>query len=578
MPSSRLFCRFGGVKSVPAVYIRSTMVRCLSPPLSGTEISLEVSNNGNDFSNSGAILQLHPTIVVKSLSPIRGPLNGDTMVTLEVENVHLTENLSCRFGTTVVNAKLLSGGKISCVTPPSNLIMKVNVEVSFNMYDFSSSGMQYEYTEKMSVLRISPEFGSLDSTAEIQVEGMHFLNNTELHCRFGENVVAAVFVNSALVLCKTPPILDQLLPDNGFAVSVGVTSSGPYDMSSFTDDNIFYTYFNQVNVISMNPESTFVGSQSTVSVYGDFFVETSLLSCYFGVHRVYASYVSSTEIKCDVPALSNGTYSVTISLNGLISGKSTSELNLNVYPSPVIASIYPDRYLVDRKTNVLVKGHNFRRINDGLEAKCHFGPNIESKANIISDAEIACEAPLVEEASVHETQNIKIFSEQQAVEQQVVTSTAGGEMADEVQAVTIVSRGDKPEIQTVQTMSMSTSQEVQTITTTCISRDEQQRFGIEVYPEVWEVQRLTVDAPASTVITGSLVLNVTFPNRRDQYFHIKMPCREPLALLGRGNNNNSAIAILNIIIIFIHTHTHQIYTHIYSIHTYTYTGVQLNNI
>ena len=305
--------------------------------------------------------------------------------------------------------------------------------------------MQFEYTEKLSVLRISPNFGSISNTAEIQIEGMHFNNNTGLYCRFGENVVEATFVNSDLILAKAPPLQDQLLPGKGFAVSVGVSSSGPYDASSFTDDGLFYTYFNKVKVISINPETAFVGSNSTITVYGDLFVEMSPLSCFFGVHQVYATYVSSTEVKCVVPSLPNGTYGFSISLNGLFSDKSSPDLNFRVYASPIVSSMYPDRYLIGRKTSVLVKGQHFRSINDGVEAKCNFGENVQSKANVVSESEIVCDAPVIQEASAHETQRIRIFSEQKHVEQQIITSTAGGEMTDEVQSISVVSRGDKPE-------------------------------------------------------------------------------------------------------------------------------------
>merc|ERR1711988_952072 len=96
------------------------------------------------------------------------------------------------------------------------------------------------------------------------------------------------------------------------------------------------------------------------------------------------------------------------------------DLNFRVYASPIVSSMYPDRYLVGRKTSVLVKGQHFRSINDGVEAKCNFGENVQSKANVVSESEIVCDAPVIQEASAHETQRIRIFSEQKHVEQQII--------------------------------------------------------------------------------------------------------------------------------------------------------------
>ena len=137
-------------------------------------------------------------------------------------------------------------------------------------------------------------------------------------------------------------------------------------------------------------------------------------------------------------------------------------------------------------------------------------------AHVISDTEIECDAPVAHKASAHETQRIKIIGERNNIEEQVVTSTAGKAVANEIQAITIASRGDKAEVQTGQSASVLPSQEIQTIVSTCSSRDEQQLFGIE-FSEIWEVQRLIVDAPPSTNITGFLLLNVTFSKKRDEY-------------------------------------------------------------
>ena len=71
------------------------------------------------------------------------------------------------------------------MTPPSKVLKRVSVEVSANNVDFSKSYSQFDYTEKMSILHVTPEFGTVDNALEIGVAGMHFENYTSLFCHFG---------------------------------------------------------------------------------------------------------------------------------------------------------------------------------------------------------------------------------------------------------------------------------------------------------------------------------------------------------------------------------------------------------
>ena len=104
----------------------------------------------------------------------------------------------------------------------------------------------------------------------------------------------AKFVNSTYILCKTPPTQRRVVPRNGFSVPVKVSTDG--EDESAVDSNVFYTYFNQIQLIRLNPTSAFVGGNSTVVIVGESFIDTSFLS-YFGMHQVRATYVSSTEVK-----------------------------------------------------------------------------------------------------------------------------------------------------------------------------------------------------------------------------------------------------------------------------------------
>jgi hypothetical protein len=102
--SGVLACRFG-VVTVPASYVSKTETRCVSPAHAEGSITVEVSNNGVDFSSSGLEFQYKSAPVVQSVSPRSGPVTGGTLVT--ITGTHFdTAGMSCRFDSVTVAAKV----------------------------------------------------------------------------------------------------------------------------------------------------------------------------------------------------------------------------------------------------------------------------------------------------------------------------------------------------------------------------------------------------------------------------------------------------------------------------------------
>ena len=72
------------------------------------------------------------------------------------------------------------------MTPPSKVLKRVSVQVSANNVDFSKSYSQFDYTEKMSILHVTPEFGTVDNALEIEdCSRDAFENYTSLFCHLG---------------------------------------------------------------------------------------------------------------------------------------------------------------------------------------------------------------------------------------------------------------------------------------------------------------------------------------------------------------------------------------------------------
>lgn len=128
--SSALTCAFGGVR-VQATFVSSFAIRCVVPRHMPTEVSLEVSNDGDSFSSSGRKFRYHSDLSITSLNPRHGPAEGSTLVNVTGSYFRKDGNIACRFGEIVVPGVYVSSNRITCWAPPlEGVEAAVPVEVS----------------------------------------------------------------------------------------------------------------------------------------------------------------------------------------------------------------------------------------------------------------------------------------------------------------------------------------------------------------------------------------------------------------------------------------------------------------
>jgi len=122
--SAELSCRFAGIV-VKATFVSAMVVRCTAPAQKYAMLTgVSVANNGADFS---AEIQFSYFIAptVKSVSPPRGQAAGGTLVSVSGENFVPSNDLKCRFGSTVVPANYLSPTAVGCLSPPGKATSEV---------------------------------------------------------------------------------------------------------------------------------------------------------------------------------------------------------------------------------------------------------------------------------------------------------------------------------------------------------------------------------------------------------------------------------------------------------------------
>jgi len=186
-------------------------------------------------------IQPNPELRVSVLSPPAGPLDGVTQVVVVGDGFRDFGSLMrCRFGAEEVPATLwqASGGYIdpfnhthlACISPraPTPMPQTVNVEITLNGEDFSSTGAVFRYYRDPSLVAVSPVRGSAFTPQYISITRSRASDSGEWdvpgevatkHCRFDaiiqpdgkwqvpfrETVNASVLDGTELV-CLTPRV------------------------------------------------------------------------------------------------------------------------------------------------------------------------------------------------------------------------------------------------------------------------------------------------------------------------------------------------------------------------------------
>eukprot|EP01043_Picozoa_sp_COSAG02_P017639 COSAG02_NODE_803_length_17021_cov_18.597270_1_plen_2767_part_10 len=211
LPALNRKVRFGHVPDpyVPSDGTTSTLSIVTPPGTPGARVPVEVTFIGNDPQCQNDVVPgcytsdqvLYSYIGVHSLHPFSGPASGDTNVTVLGVNFGECEAVSCRFGTVVVPAHIISSTALWCVSPAAE-IGSSDLEVSMNGVDFSSDRVQFVHFAVPTVGAVLPSRGTQYSCMSVVAFGLNLHGGTDYKCRFGDTIVSASYDSvSASVEC-----------------------------------------------------------------------------------------------------------------------------------------------------------------------------------------------------------------------------------------------------------------------------------------------------------------------------------------------------------------------------------------
>jgi hypothetical protein len=212
--TSSLSCKFGN-GTTAARFVSSTLIVCTSPPLDGvmhdgmqvvgggliwTEeiypvfyfyprnlvrlVSLEVTNNAQEFTNSGIMFLYQGDSAVTDVRPKFGFIEENNPIVILGINFVNSTFLRCRIGAHVVNATFISKEAVLCFTPKYPLLKswhafeskivsgsmqfgptEVFVEIANNGQDFTNNRHTYIYETKCASGYYCPQFNRIPCPA-----------------------------------------------------------------------------------------------------------------------------------------------------------------------------------------------------------------------------------------------------------------------------------------------------------------------------------------------------------------------------------------------------------------------------
>lgn len=394
--STTAFCKFGDydIVSVDTV-LDSTSIVCTSPPRDDTDtsqVAVEVTSNSLDWTSSGVLFTYLPPVEVLAVSPKTGPLSGGTAVHVSgsgLEDAAAAGGmLSCRFGRSVVSAAVTGGGGVAlCVSPASQSLGAVSLEISSNGIEFTSNGWMFHYGPDLHVENVWPLSGPESGGTAVIVTGTGFEDAREILCEFGSlgALVKGKWMGSSTVSCLSPPHIPGM-------TALRLSTNG----QQFVETGLSFEYLMESTVRTIAPSSGPLQGGTLVEVTGTGFVNSTALSCRLASRRLPATFVDNGRLHCVTPQVTTSFLLLPLSLevsNNGIDFTNSSTAHYTFVPALGIRYLWPTNGPVSGGTSISVYGSGFSSRKRNVF--CIFGGDTAGAtvATVRRDDELSCLAP-----------------------------------------------------------------------------------------------------------------------------------------------------------------------------------------
>ena len=319
-------CRFGEVR-VAATFVGAALLECASTPLSPGSHCLEVSLNGQDFTKDCKQFVSAAPIELTSVTPVSGPSDGRTLVTISGVNLDAGAHNSCRFGMPPANfievpaTFMYANSTVACYSPSWHGSSGVqSLSVTFNGQQYALP-VVFEVFHPPVLSSVTPSSGPINGVTAVVLVGISFSAGSDYRCRFGSSTVPAVAVTDSRITCTSPShtimgVQSLRISLNGQQFTVGV----PYE----------YVADVHLTRSSISPSSGPSAGLTLVTVSSERALANGTdYRCRFGANFSVPASISVTTgtVACLSPNLTRGLVQFSLSLNGQQFAPSTAQFS-----------------------------------------------------------------------------------------------------------------------------------------------------------------------------------------------------------------------------------------------------------
>ena len=389
----KLACRFD-TTTVSAVYISENQITCEIPTVeSATSVVVQVTNNGQDFSDNDHIMDYVNRPYLYSVYPNTGAISRGGTVDLFGAKFPQSRWLECQFSDTTVPALWISETQLSCSLPVQETPGSVTVQLFADGVNLSSDVLTFEFHEKIAVESLSPEVGFSSGQTEVVITGGPFATTFNLTCRFDYAETIAIVLSSTQILCTTPPMLSRKV-NQVTVLTHGIVIPG---------SSLPFTYIITPHVLNVLPVFSSPDGSQDIQVTGSGFVESIPWRCVFGTTKVPAVRINDSVITCENPKLPVRDYHLSITCNGLDTTR--EKIVFSSQLEPIVFSVSPST-IPSSGGQVTILGAHFLNT---MTLECLAGDTVV-RATYIDNQRVKCHLP------THEPSQVEIRVSNNAVE------------------------------------------------------------------------------------------------------------------------------------------------------------------
>jgi hypothetical protein len=347
-------CRFG--ERGNEVFARYTSVgtfECTAPVHAVGEVNVEVSLNGQQFSTSiGRIYTYREPLVLHAISPYQGPITGKISVYITGNTFPIPEAADtslCRFRGITSPATLLTPTSLKCEAPAIAAGGYIAVEVSTNLQDWTSSGLQLLFVA-VTIDYVHPSHASQLGGTEVTVNGNNFMPPTEgrMWCMFGTSGPALATWESPRRLRCTTPHTHHI---GATTLYVFANSTG----NSYTSTALI-VFLARPRVLALRPTVGPTRGGTVLTIHGTALPLALSSRCFFGSIATLPRMLTSTAFECVTPSVPSDAPRV---VQASINQDAKQGMPFYYYEDVQVHAVHPKKGAVAGGTQVEVRGKHF---------------------------------------------------------------------------------------------------------------------------------------------------------------------------------------------------------------------------